>query len=193
MFTGIVEELGEVAGMRRIGRNSLLEVKAARVCADAKAGDSIAVNGVCLTVFKKQNNVLGFEVMPQTLRASNLGSLRLKDKVNLERSLKVGDRVSGHFVYGHIDCLGTIRRKSFVRGNLCFNIAVPPGFISGVILRGSIAVDGISLTVQDKNSNAFSVFVIPHTRKNTTLGFRRASDRVNLELDKLGAPFLLST
>lgn len=184
MFTGIVEELGEVAGMRRIGRNSLLEVKAASVCADAKAGDSIAVNGVCLTVFKKQNNVLSFEVMPQTLRVSNLGSLRLKDKVNLERSLKVGDRVSGHFVYGHIDCLGTIRRKSFVRGNLCFDIAVPSGFISGISLRGSIAVDGISLTVQDKKSNCFCVYVIPHTYKNTTLGFRRASDRVNLELDK---------
>jgi len=189
MFTGIVEELGEVKTVQIIGRNTLLEVKAVRVSDDTNVGDSIAVNGTCLTVIKKQNNVLGFEVMSQTLGATNLGSLRVKDKVNLERSLKVGDRVGGHFVYGHIDCLGTIRRKSFIRNNLCFDIAVPPKFISSIILRGSIAVDGISLTVQDKKSNTFSVYVIPHTYKNTSLGFRRVSDKVNLELDKLGIPF----
>jgi riboflavin synthase len=189
MFTGIVEELGEVRRVQIIGRNTLLEVKAARVSDGTNVGDSIAVNGTCLTVIKKRNNVLGFEVMPQTLRTTNLGRIRIGEKVNLERSLRLGDRISGHFVYGHIDCLGTIRRKSFIRNNLCFDIAVPPKFISSIILRGSIAVDGISLTVQDKKSNTFSVYVIPHTYKNTSLGFRRVSDKVNLELDKLGASF----
>ncbi len=185
MFTGIVEELGEVRRVQIIGRNTLLEVKTARVSDGTNVGDSIAINGTCLTVIKKQNNVLGFEVMPQTLRTTNLGRIRIGEKVNLERSLRLGDRISGHFVYGHIDCLGTIRRISFIRNNLCFDIAVPVKFISSIILRGSIAVDGISLTVQDKKSNTFSVFVIPYTYKNTTLGFRRVSDKVNLELDKL--------
>ena len=189
MFTGIVEELGEVRRVQIIGRNALLEVKAVRVLDDTNVGDSIAVNGICLTVIKKRNNVLVFEVIPQTLRTTNLGRIRIGEKVNLERSLRLGDRISGHFVYGHIDCLGTIRRKSFIRNNLCFEIAIPPKFISSIILRGSIAVDGVSLTVQDKKSNTFSVYVIPHTYKNTTLGFRRVSDKVNLELDKLGIPF----
>jgi len=190
MFTGIIEELGEVERIQRKGLNTLLELKADRVSIDIDIGDSIAVNGTCLTVIKKHNNILGFEIMPQTLGATNLGFLRVKDKVNLERSLKVGDRVSGHFVYGHIDCIGIIRKKRFIRDNLCFEIAIPPKFISAVTAQGSIAVDGISLTVQSKIGNLFSIYIIPHTLKNTTLGFKGPSDKVNIELDKLG---MLST
>ncbi len=188
MFTGIIEELSEVRRIQRVGRNALLEVKADKVSQDGNIGDSIAVNGTCLTIAKKENNVLVFQIMPQTLRATNLGNLRIKDKINLERSLRVGDRVSGHFIYGHIDCIGIIRKKTFIQNNLCFDIAVPSEFTSRILLRGSIAVDGISLTIQNKKGNLFSVYIIPHTLKNTTLGFRHPSHKVNIELDKLGTP-----
>ncbi len=186
MFTGIIEELGEVQKLERLGRNTLLEIKANKVSGDCNIGDSIAVNGTCLTVVKKYNNILNFEVMPQTLQTTNLGSLRLRDRVNLESSLKVGSRIGGHFIYGHIDCIGIIRRKVFIQDNLCFEIVVPSEFINKLFLKGSIAVDGISLTIQKKMSNLFSVYIIPHTLKNTTLGLRHPSDRVNIEIDKLG-------
>jgi riboflavin synthase len=185
MFTGIIEELGEVSRIQRLGRNTLLEVKADKVSVDVNIGDSIMVNGTCLTIVKKHKNLLGFEVMPQTLQSTNLGNLRIKDRVNLERALKLGDRISGHFVYGHIDCLGVIRKRTYLQDNLCFEIAVPPKFISGIIPQGSIAIDGISLTVRSKKANLFSIFIIPHTLKNTTLGFKRPSDKVNIETDKL--------
>ena len=186
MFTGIIEELGQVQSIKQLGRNSLLEVRAGKVAVDAKIGDSIAVNGVCLTVIKNFNNILSFEVMPQTFRVTNLGAISRNDKLNLERSLKIGDRVSGHFVYGHVDFQGVIRKKTQVRDNLSFEIAVPTKFLSYINLHGSIAVDGISLTVQEKKSNTFSVYIIPHTLKNTTLCFKRPSDKVNIEIDKLG-------
>jgi len=189
MFTGIIEELGEVHRIQRVGRNTLLELKAERVSEGTNIGDSIAISGVCLTVVKVNNYILSFEIMPQTLRYTNLGDLRVKDKVNLERSLKLGDRIGGHFVYGHIDCLGVIRRKTFIQDNLCFEIAIPPVFISKVLLHGSIAVDGISLTVQQTKGFLFSVYIIPYTLVNTTLGHKRPSDRVNIEIDKLGISF----
>ncbi len=185
MFTGIIEELGIVRKIQRVSRNTLLEIEALEVSQDTSIGDSIAVNGVCLTVVKKAKQFLSFEVMPQTFKATNLNSLKLADKVNLERSLKMGARISGHFVYGHVDCLGIIRRKRFIQNNLCFEIAVGPEFISGIVLRGSVAVDGISLTVQQKKSNLFSVYIIGHTLGNTTLNFKSSSDKVNIEIDKL--------
>ena len=185
MFTGIIEELSEVKRFQRIGRNTLLELKVDKVYKDSNIGDSIAVNGTCLTVVGKHNNILAFEIIPQTLESTNLGILRVKDKVNLERSLKVGDRVSGHFIYGHIDCIGIIRRKTFTQDNLCFDIAIPHKLISRILPYGSIAVDGVSLTVQNKIANLFSVYIIPHTLKNTTLGFKNSSDKVNIEIDKL--------
>jgi len=185
MFTGIIEELGEVRRLQRIGRNTLLELEADKLSLDADIGSSVAVNGTCLTIAKKHNNILGFEVMPQTLRATNLGNLRIKDRVNLERSLKAGDRISGHFVYGHIDCIGIIRKKTFIQDNLCFEISIPLEFIPKIIPQGSVALDGISLTVQSEKGNLFSVYIIPHTFGNTTLGFKGPSDKVNIETDKL--------
>ena len=189
MFSGIIEELGEVKGIQRIGRNTFLELKVDKISQDINIGESIAVNGTCLTVVKKDNTIISFEIMPQTLQTTNLGKLRVKDKVNLERSLKIGDRVSGHFVYGHIDCLGVIRRKIFVQNNLCFEITIPLKFISRVYPQDSIAIDGISLTVQKKIGNFFSVYIIPHTLKNSVLSFKHPSDKVNIELDKLGTSF----
>jgi len=185
MFSGIVEELAQVKNISRRANLTLFEVAGSRVCEDVKIGDSIAVNGACLTVVRNERGVLSFEAMPETLKATNLGTLRLTDKVNLERSLKLGDRISGHFVTGHIDCIGIIRSKNFIRGNLGFEIAVPEQFLKYCLPKGSIAVDGISLTLVGNKSNTFSVYIIPHTLKNTTLSFKGPSDKVNIEFDIL--------
>lgn len=185
MFSGIVEELGVVKKISRRGNVTFFEIQADKVLEDVKIGDSIAVNGACLTVVKKEGRFLSFEVMPETLRITNLGTLKISGKVNLERSLKVGGRVSGHFVTGHIDCAGSIRKKGYSNGNLCFEIAVPGEFMGYVLPKGSISIDGISLTIVNKKSNTFSVYIIPHTLKNTTLGFKGPSDKVNIEFDIL--------
>lgn len=185
MFSGIVEELGEVKSITRSSRVALLEIKAQKILEDIKIGDSVCVSGVCLTVVKKDKENLSFEAMPETLKVSCFGDLRVSDKVNLERSLKVGDRISGHFVTGHVDCMGVIRRKGYVSNNLCLEIAIPAEFIKYCLPKGSIAVDGISLTIMNKKSNTFSVYIIPHTLKNTTLGLKGPSSKVNLEFDIL--------
>jgi len=185
VFTGIIEELGQVNKISRQNNNTLLEIKADKVSEDTKIGDSISVNGVCLTVIKKELHSLIFEVIPETLKVSNLGNLRLKDLVNLERSLRVGDRLSGHFVTGHADCVGIIRKKNYTNNNLCFEIAVPAEFIKYCIPKGSVAVDGISLTLVNKRSNTFTVYIIPHTLSNTTLRLKGHSDKVNVEFDIL--------
>jgi riboflavin synthase len=185
MFSGIVEELGELRNMSRRGNTTLLVVAARHILEDIKTGDSVSVNGACLTVVKKEQGALSFEVMPQTIKLTNLGSLKAREKVNLERALKIGDRLSGHFVTGHIDCSGVIRKKAYVNGNLCFEISVPVKFLGYVLPQGSIAVDGISLTIADKKPGTFSVYIIPHTLKNTTLGFKGSSAKVNVEFDIL--------
>jgi len=185
MFSGIVEELGQVKNISRRGNVTLIEVTGSEVSKDAKVGDSIAVNGACLTVVKNEREVLSFEAMPQTLKATNLGALQAAEKVNLERSLKVGERISGHFVTGHVDCIGIIRSKRVAAGNLSFDIAIPAEFMKYCFPKGSIAVDGISLTLAEKKSNTLSVYIIPHTLKSTTLSFKGPSDKVNIEFDIL--------
>ena len=185
MFSGIVEELGKVKRISRQGRNTLLGVSTDKIAEDIKIGDSLAVNGACLTAVKKEKDILFFEMMPETAKVTNLGSLRPGDALNLERSLKVGERLSGHFVSGHIDCLGAIRKKYYKNDNLCFEIAIPAQFIKYCFPKGSIAVDGISLTLAGVKSNTFSVYIIPHTYKCTTLGLKGPSDKVNVEFDIL--------
>ena len=185
MFTGIVEELGVVKNMARKGAITVLSIQADKCARDAKVGDSIAVNGACLTVVKMEDKVLSFDLLEETSRLTNLGKLKIGEKVNLERSLKAGDRLSGHFVSGHIDCAGVIRNKAHISGNLCFEIAVPPKFLKYIAPKGSISVDGISLTVVNKRSNVFSVYIIPHTLRNTTLSFKGPSSEVNIETDLL--------
>ena len=185
MFTGIIEELGKVKNMSRQGKLILLTIEADKVLDGTKTGDSIAVNGCCLTVVKKERNTLSFEMMPETARVTDLGALRISDRVNLERSLKLGDRLSGHFVLGHVDCLGVIRSKGYQQDNLVFQIASPREFQKYILPKGSISLDGISLTIGDKRAGLFSVYIIPHTLKNTTLGFKGPSDKVNIEFDIL--------
>ncbi|MFA5155850.1 MAG: riboflavin synthase [Candidatus Omnitrophota bacterium] len=187
MFTGIIEDLGEVKKLSRKGRVTLIEVgiKAAGFTDDVKPGDSIAVNGACLTAVDKKSGLLSFEAMPETLSLTNLGALKIRDKVNLERALKLGDRVSGHFVSGHVDCMGVIRSKRYSGGNLAFEISVPVKFMKDVQPKGSVAIDGISLTVVDKKANSFTVYLIPHTLEHTTLKFKGPSAKVNVEFDLL--------
>jgi len=185
MFSGIIEELGKIKRISRKGNITLIEINAKNTLDGVKIGDSIAVNGVCLTVVGVKKDSFSFEAMPETLKATNLKDLKTADKVNLERSLKVGDRVSGHFVLGHIDCVGLIRRKSYINGNLAFEIAVTSEFIKYCLPKGSVSVDGISLTIAARESNVFSVYIIPHTLKNTTLSFKGPSDKVNVEFDLL--------
>lgn len=185
MFTGIIEELGEVKNITRYGHVSSFEIKAVKVCEGVNIGDSISVNGVCLTVAEKKTDGLVFQVLPQTLKITNLGILKVKDLVNLERALKLGDRLSGHFVTGHVDCRGIIRKKNYIESSLCFEVAVPMEFISYILPKGSIAVDGISLTIAGRKSNTFTFNVIPHTLDNTTLKFKNVSGMANIEFDIL--------
>ncbi len=187
MFTGIIEELGELKGLSRQGNVTLLEigVKAGSITIDIKIGDSVAVNGACLTVVDKKADTLRFQAMPETLNITNLGSLRINEKVNLERALKVGDRLSGHFVTGHVDCMGLIRTKRHSTGNLVFEISVPVKFMANILPKVSVAIDGISLTVVAKKSNSFTVYIIPRTLEQTTLKFKGPSDKVNVEFDIL--------
>lgn len=185
MFTGIVEELGRVKKIVRQAGIILLEIGAKEVLVETKIGESIAVNGVCLTVVSTGNNSVSFEVIDTTRKNTNLGLLKIGQAVNLERSLKVGDRVSGHFVSGHIDCLGLVRRKSLRNGSFEFEISIPAAFTRYCLPKGSITLDGISLTLANARANILNVCVIPHTLKHTTLNFKGSSDKLNVEFDIL--------
>ncbi len=185
MFTGIIEELGRVKRIAHSAHLAVLEITAQNTLQDTKIGQSIAVNGVCLTVIALKNNSFSFEVMPETLKGTNLGLLKIGEQVNLERSLKVGERVSGHFVSGHIDCLGLVRKKGLRNGNLEFAVAIPVSFMRYCLPKGSVALDGVSLTLTDKRNGTFSVYIIPHTLENTTLSFKGPADKLNVEFDIL--------
>jgi len=185
MFTGIIEELGTVKSVSRMGNFLRLEVAAKTVLDGLKIGDSVAVNGVCLTATAIKKDSVTFDAMPETATASNIGRLTAGAKVNLERALKVGDRISGHIVSGHVDCEGIIRSRRIMEGNTAFEIAFPEKHSAHLVEKGSIAVDGISLTVMRRRHNLATIFVIPHTLEHTTLKNRRPSDRVNLEFDQL--------
>lgn len=186
MFTGLIIELGEVVSVRKQERGARFSVKAGSVASEAEMGDSIAINGVCLTVVEKISEVLRFDLSDETLRSSNLGLLKPGEKVNLEPSLRLNSKVGGHFVTGHIDAVGRIRSKSAVGQMYKFVIDVQGRLSQFLVEKGSVAVDGISLTVVDVLHDAFSVVIIPHTAKMTTLGFKAAGDSVNIEVDILG-------
>jgi len=185
MFNGIVEEVGLFRSVRQSGRVKLIEISADKTLEGVCLGDSVAVNGVCLTVVKIKKDAFCFEVMPETFKSTNIGLLKTGERVNLERSLKLGDRISGHFVTGHIDCLGLVRRKSYRNDNLIFEIAAAAEYLRYCLPKGSICIDGISLTLAGKTSSTFSVYIIPHTLKNTALDFKGPSSKVNLEFDIL--------
>lgn len=183
MFTGIIEELGTVVKIANYRGLRCLTICAEKISAGLKIGDSVAVNGACLTVTKIDKKDLSFEVMPATLNSTNLKDLRLREKVNLERALKLGDRVSGHFVAGHVDGVGIIRSKRIISQNTVLEISANKDLMKYISAKGSVAVDGISLTVGQIKGNVFSVYLIPHTLNNTTLGFKGHSAQVNIEVD----------
>ncbi len=186
MFTGLIEEVGEVKEVRRRGKGALLTVRCSKVLEGTKIGDSIAVNGVCLTVVEMGKDFLSFFVSNETLQRSNLGELRPKTPVNLERALKAGDRLGGHIVQGHVDTTTKITGVKREGESFIFTFKLPREYSHLLIEKGSVAVDGISLTVARLGSEEFSVAVIPHTYENTNLKWKRVGNRVNLEFDLIG-------
>lgn len=186
MFTGLVEELGKVKAIARGPRSVRLSVSAQKVLSDVKIGDSIAVNGTCLTVVDYSDTWFTADVMPETVERTVLAKLKLGDVVNLERTLAVGDRFGGHIVSGHIDGVGVIREMQKDDNAVVVRIETGPEVMRYIIKKGSIAIDGISLTVVDYGENWFTVSLIPHTASVTTLGIKSAGSLVNLETDVVG-------
>ncbi|MDT8901495.1 riboflavin synthase [Anaeroselena agilis] len=186
MFTGLVEELGRVKSMTRGARSVRLTVGAKAIMGDVKLGDSIAVNGTCLTVADYGDSWFTADVMPETVERTAMAGLKNGDVVNLERTLRVGDRLGGHIVSGHIDGVGIIRSKETNDNAVIVRIEAPAAVMRYIVAKGSIAIDGISLTVVAAGPDWFTVSLIPHTASVTTLGFKGVGAPVNLEADVIG-------
>jgi riboflavin synthase len=185
MFTGLIEEVGEVVALRRDGDPKHLQIAAPRLAGKTQIGDSMAVNGCCLTVASRRDNELSFDLLEETLDRTNLKTLRRASRVNLEPALAADGRLGGHFVQGHIDCAAPILALNENGADLRLEIALPPEFAHYVASKGSIAVNGISLTVAEVSQKSFAVWIIPHTRAQTNLATARRDDLVNLEFDLL--------
>lgn len=185
MFSGIVEALGTVAAVIPEPPGVRLVVREARIAAETKVADSIAVNGCCLTVVAVEGDTFAFQAGPETLARTNLGDLKEGSRVNLERSLKVGDRLGGHFVTGHIDDVGYLEERQDFGDWSRFWFRIPRRLARQMAPKGSIAVDGVSLTIVDSEPDRFSVALIPYTLAVTTLGPMKVGDKVNLETDIL--------
>ena len=186
MFSGIVGELRPVKKVDAKDDFSRISIDLGSMIKGAKIGDSISVNGTCLTIVEIEKSLVTFDIMHETLKKSNLGDLKVGDEVNIEKSLKIGDSLDGHFVLGHVDGKGIIEKKTIDNENCIVCISLPKNLEYGLIPKGSIAVDGISLTIVDIKNNKFSIALIPHTLKVTTLGFKDIGDIVNIEIDYLG-------
>ena len=182
MFTGLVESLGEIRDVIVAGDGTDLVV-AAGIGSELTVGESVAVNGACLTVVERGRDTFRFQAGPETLRRTNLGQLRVGDRVNLERSVRLGDRLGGHIVQGHIDGLGKIADRQRAGEWETVWFACPAELALQMVRKGSIAVDGVSLTLVEVLADRFSVALIPHTLVQTTLGFKKVGDAVNLETD----------
>lgn len=186
MFTGIVNEVGTLLGIHRGANSAVLTIGATNILEDVKLGDSIAVNGVCLTVTSFTPSQFTADVMHETLNRSSLGALRPGNPVNLERAMRADGRFDGHIVAGHIDGTGTIASIRRDDNAIRYTIRTTPAILRYIIEKGSIAIDGISLTVTEVTRETFSVSVIPHTASCTNLAQRRIGDTVNLENDCIG-------
>ena len=186
MFTGIVEYLATVKKFSRKAGGAELFLDFSEFYNDLKLGESIAVNGACLTVKEVKGTVAGFDVSSETLTKTTLGKLRNAEKVNIERALRVGDRLGGHFITGHVDGIGTIKEKKQSADQCIMSFSVENKFTDMMIEKGSVAIDGISLTIVDVVDGVFSVALIPYTLTSTTLGLKKIGDQVNIEIDMLG-------
>lgn len=186
MFTGLIETTGRVTIFNRRGEAGLLTVQSQLPAAEIAIGDSIAVNGACLTVTEKGNDTVTFDVSPESIDRTTIGNLRSGSRVNLERALKLGDRLGGHIVSGHIDCCGRLSRSETRSGNHLLQFTLPAGQARYLVEKGSVTIDGISLTVNTVSPDGFSVNIIPHTFVSTTLEQLRTGDAVNIETDIIG-------
>lgn len=185
MFTGLIEEMGTVRSLAR-GTLGKLVVASGKIAGEIAIGDSVAINGSCLTVTSINGGDISFDAVPETLSRTTIGGLKPGDPVNMETSLKAGKAIGGHFVQGHVDGVGTIESSRSLGESQVIRISAPGEVMRYVVEKGSIAVDGISLTVAACDKYGVTIAVIPHTLEETTLHSKRAGDRVNLEADILG-------
>ena len=185
MFTGLIQEVGTVVALRTPAQATELELVAPRLAEQVRIGDSVAVNGCCLTVARRDGDKLSFDILRESLDRTNLGALPPQSRVNLELALAANERFGGHFVQGHVDCAGPILAVEEKNADLRLEIELPPEFAQYVALKGSIAINGISLTVAEVSPKSFAVWIIPHTRSQTNLADAKPGDLVNLEFDLL--------
>lgn len=186
MFTGLVEGVGQISGVSRRGEGLVLTVTPPFPAAELTLGESISVAGACLTVVSRQDKTFQVEVSPETLARTTLGLKKAGDRVNLERALKVGDRLGGHLVTGHVDGLGVLKERRQGPEHLQLFFGLPAALAPLAVEKGSVAVDGVSLTINEVRGAGFGVNIIPHTARHTTLGTLKVGDRVNLEMDIVG-------
>jgi len=186
MFTGIIEGLGAVTAVRPAGSGRRLAIAAAFDLAGTKVGDSISVNGACLTVVAIAGRQFEVDVSPETLAKTTIGSFRLGERVNLERALRLSDRIDGHLVSGHTDGTGIIDSREAAGNAIIVTVTVAEALTRYMIVKGSVAVDGVSLTINHLEAGRFIVSIIPHTAGLTTIGFKQKGERVNIEADLIG-------
>lgn len=186
MFTGIIEEIGVIEELCESGESMVMKLKAKRILDGVQLGDSIAVNGVCLTVTSFTTNHFTVDVMPETIRATSLRGLGRGAKVNLERAMSAGGRFGGHFVSGHVDGVGTIQAKTPEHNAVYYQIKVAPELRHYMVEKGSVAVDGTSLTIFSVTEDSFTISIIPHTLEETIIGSKGGGDLVNIECDMVG-------
>jgi riboflavin synthase len=186
VFTGLIIEMGEIVSSQKRSGGMMLSLKSSTLASTAQNGDSISVNGVCLTAVNKDNNILTFDLSKETITSTNLGMLKVGDKVNLEPSLSPTSKIGGHFVTGHVDGIGRICLKENIGDMMKIGIGAPQKIMKYFIEKGSVAVDGISLTIVDIFNDSFTAVIIPHTAKYTTIGLKALGDTVNIEADIIG-------
>lgn len=192
MFSGIVEEKGIVKRILYKKNLIVLEVQAKKVLKDTAIGDSISVDGACLTVVKKKGRIVSFDIMKETMDKTTLGSLRIGSPVNLEGALRVNDRLGGHFVSGHIDGVGVIQKRVSLENYEKYIVSIPKKLSCYLAPKCSVCIDGISLTLGEVKGNVFSVYIIPHTLDVTTLGLKGKGDKINIETDILAKYILFN-
>ena len=186
MFTGIIEELGKVKNVSKGNKIKKIEIEAKKILEDLKTGDSVNINGACQTVVNVKSSSFIVETVEETLKRTNLGELKPQDQVNLERPLRFSDRLGGHILSGHVDCKGRIKSIAKIEGSWRFEFSLPESYLTYIVEKGSVGVEGISLTIVDVFKDYFSVSVIPFTFAQTNLNKKREGDRVNIEVDLLG-------
>lgn len=186
MFTGIIEGFGNIAAMSSAGQGKRVTIEADFSLGQTKIGDSICVSGACLTAVKIEGRRFEVDVSPETLQTTTFNKAQVGDRVNLERAMRFSDRIDGHLVTGHIDGTGTVKQRETLANAIIITFDAAEPLTRYMIAKGSVAVDGISLTINSCDATSFSVSVIPHTAKLTTVGFKNRGDRVNIETDMIG-------